>query len=114
MLQARRAFPRERLLARIAGDLRALFPDRVERLVLYGSRARGDARDEGLVEDSDWDIALFLREGPTAEDRKALASWWLDLLEETGHYVQPFAFPGQAYERRTIFMHELRRDAVDL
>jgi predicted nucleotidyltransferase len=31
-------------------------PGRIERVMLYGSRARGDARD-----DSDWDVAIFLR-----------------------------------------------------
>ena len=32
------------------------YGDRIERVVLFGSRARGDARP-----DSDWDVAVFLR-----------------------------------------------------
>jgi predicted nucleotidyltransferase len=34
-----------------------LYGDRLERVVLYGSRARGDAR-----QDSDYDLAVFLRD----------------------------------------------------
>lgn len=34
-------------------------PGRVVRVVLYGSRARGDARP-----DSDWDVAVFLASPP--------------------------------------------------
>ena len=36
-----------------------MYGDRLERVVLYGSRARGDAR-----EDFDYDVAVFLRNMP--------------------------------------------------
>jgi predicted nucleotidyltransferase len=42
------------ILGRIRTSLRAIYGDRIERLVLFGSRARGDARA-----DSDYDIAVF-------------------------------------------------------
>jgi len=32
------------ILRRIRASLRAMYGDRIERLVLFGSRARGDAR----------------------------------------------------------------------
>ena len=41
----------------------AAFPGRVERIVLFGSRARGEAHDE-----SDWDFAVFLDHEPTEGD----------------------------------------------
>ena len=43
-------------MRRFAAAVRALYGDRVERIVLFGSRARGDARP-----DSDYDVAVFLR-----------------------------------------------------
>ena len=42
------------VLKRFRAALDALCGDRVERVVLFGSRARGDAR-----EDSDYDVAVF-------------------------------------------------------
>jgi hypothetical protein len=45
------------VLVRFRAALDALYGDRIERVVLFGSRARGDAR-----EDSDYDIAVFLRD----------------------------------------------------
>jgi len=119
VLVARARWPREPLLARIAADVRALFPGRVERLVLYGSRARDlqtgghEARDEGFAEDSDWDIAVFLGD-LTKADGKLLGGWAHLLWEETGWDVQARAFAERAYEERTMFTHNLRFDAVDL
>jgi predicted nucleotidyltransferase len=39
--------------------------DRAERVVLYGSRARGDAR-----EDSDYDVPVFIRDPGTLADEQ--------------------------------------------
>jgi uncharacterized protein len=44
------------ILRRFRAALDALYGDRIERVVLFGSRARGDAR-----EDSDYDVAVFLK-----------------------------------------------------
>jgi len=97
-------------MLRFAAAVRALYGDRVERIVLYGSRARGDAR-----EDSDWDVAVFLR-GPL--------QWWPEvsrlgdistkLLFDTGAVISAKPFPAQAYERRTALMHDVRQDGRDL
>ena len=43
------------ILKRFRAELDALYGERIERVVLFGSRARGDARD-----DSDYDVAVFL------------------------------------------------------
>jgi predicted nucleotidyltransferase len=45
------------ILRRICTSLRVIYGDRIERLVLFGSRARGDAHA-----DSDYDIAVFLKD----------------------------------------------------
>jgi len=56
------------LAARYRERALAAFPGRVERIVLFGSRARGEAHDE-----SDWDFAVFLDHKPTQGDRGACA-----------------------------------------
>jgi uncharacterized protein len=45
------------ILKRFRAALDSLYGDRIERVVLFGSRARGDAR-----EDSDYDVAVFLKD----------------------------------------------------
>jgi predicted nucleotidyltransferase len=45
------------ILKRFRTALNEMYGDRLERVVLFGSRARGDADEE-----SDYDIAVFLRD----------------------------------------------------
>ena len=55
---------------------REQFGDRLERIVLYGSRARGDARP-----DSDYDIAIFVRDLDNAYvEYKPLAALMMQIL----------------------------------
>jgi len=58
----------------------------VSRFVLFGSRARGDNR-----EDSDADVAVFLRgdKGDFVEAKLAMADIAFDVLVETGIRIQP-------------------------
>jgi predicted nucleotidyltransferase len=53
------------ILKRFRAALDRLYGDRIERVVLFGSRARGDAH-----EDSDYDIAVFIRD-PEAFSKEA-------------------------------------------
>lgn len=97
-------------MRRFAAAVRALYGDRVERIVLFGSRARGDAR-----EDSDWDVAVFLR-GPLhwwAEVGR-LADISTDVLYGTGEVISAKPFRAGAYADRTALMHDLRQEGVDL
>jgi uncharacterized protein len=77
-------------LLRFAASVRALYGDRVERIVLFGSRARGDAR-----EDSDWDVAVFLRGSPRWwDEQRRLNRLGDDILWETGAIISPKPFIG--------------------
>ena len=83
---------------------------RLERVVLYGSRARGDARP-----DSDYDVAVFLRDMPDrARELNRLADLATDVLYDEGAVVHAMPYRAGAYNERTPLMHEIRVDGVDL
>lgn len=86
------------------------YGDRLERLVLFGSRARGDSGP-----DADYDIAVFIEEpGTLSDELDRLAGASTAILLETGAVISAKPFRAGAYRERTGFMHELRRDGLDL
>jgi predicted nucleotidyltransferase len=98
------------ILARFRAALDTLYGDRLERVVLFGSRARGDAHA-----DSDYDVAVFLK-GLTdrwSEGRR-LSVIETDILAETGAFIHSMPYRAGSYRQRTPLMHEIRRDGVDL
>jgi predicted nucleotidyltransferase len=98
------------ILTRFRTALGSLYGDRLERVVLYGSRARGDHRP-----DSDYDIAVFIRRPERlAAEINRLADAATDVLVETGAVINPFPFPAGTYDAQTGFMQELRTDGRDL
>ena len=98
------------VLTNFRAAVRDMYGDRLERLVLFGSRARGDARP-----DSDYDVAVFLR---GMQDRFAelyrLADLSTDIIGETGEFVHAMPYRADAYDERTPLMREIRREGVDL
>lgn len=87
-----------------------IYGNRLERVVLFGSRARGDARP-----DSDYDIAVFVREPKSFwKESGQLAEIETDILYETGAVINALPFPAGAYRERTPLMHEVRREGLDL
>ena len=98
------------MLKRFRAAVTEIYGDRVERMVLYGSRARGDA-----TPDSDYDIAVFIKDAGSFTDESArLAAVSTDILLDTGAVISATPFPAGAYRERTGFMHELRKDGLDL
>jgi uncharacterized protein len=98
------------ILRHIRTSVRAIYGDRIERLVLFGSRARGDAHA-----DSDYDIAVFLED---LTDRwrefRRLADLRTEILAETGAFLEARPFRAGSYRDRPPLLHEIRRDGVDL
>lgn len=97
-------------LTRFRATLDEVYGTRIERVVLFGSRARGDARP-----DSDYDVAVFLND---LSDRWAeadkIAVTTTDILRDTGALIHAMPYPAGAYLERTPLMHEIRREGVDL
>lgn len=95
---------------RFKAALAAMYGERLDRVVMFGSRARGDAR-----EDSDYDVAVFLK---TLPDRWAeldrLAGLRLELLDETGAFFDAFPYAAAAWADRTPLMREIRREGLSL
>ncbi len=98
------------VLTRFRRELDVVYGARLARAVLFGSRARGDARP-----DSDYDIAVFIHD-PESFDREAtrLAAIATGLLYDTGAVINPLHFPVGADRERTGLMAEIRRDGVEL
>jgi len=98
------------VLARFRSALSPIYGDRIERVVLFGSRARGDARA-----DSDYDIVIFLRDfADRWQELDALIPLVTDIVEQTGAVIHPMPYPAEAWRERTPLMHEVRSDGVDL
>ncbi len=98
------------ILERFRRALGEVYGAKLERVVLYGSRARGDARA-----DSDYDIAVFIHEPDSFwQESHRLAEIETDILDDTGAVINTMPFHAGAYNNRTGLMMELRRDGVDL
>lgn len=97
-------------LTRFRAALGDIYGNQIERVVLFGSRARGDARP-----DSDYDVAVFLRgfhDRWSEVDR--LIPVVTDILYDAGVFIHAMPYRAGAYLDRTPLMHEIRREGLDL
>jgi predicted nucleotidyltransferase len=98
------------ILRRFREALAELYGPLLDRVILFGSRARGDAGDG-----SDYDVAVFLK-----DVRPGMAEWYrlADLrgrfLDAGGPFFEAIPFRSSDYDRRTPIMREIRRDGVIL
>ena len=99
------------VIAQFRAALEGAYGERIERIVLYGSRARGEAK-----RDSDYDVAVFLRDIESRwEEFGALADIELDLLDTTGAVVHAMPYPAGSWrDPASPLMFEIRRDGLDL
>jgi predicted nucleotidyltransferase len=101
------------LLAQFRDALNEMYGERLERAVLYGSQARGEAGPE-----SDYDVAVFLNGMNGSADRwvelDRLAALRVKFLDETGAFFDAKPYPAMAYRERSPLMHEIGRERTDL
>jgi uncharacterized protein len=97
-------------LVRFRQTLGDLYGDRLDRVVLFGSCARGDARPG-----SDYDVAVFLR---PLSDRWAefdqLARLRVAIIDGTGAFFDAIPYPADAWQEPTPLMQHIRRDGIEL
>lgn len=98
------------ILTRFRRALEAMYGGRLNRVVLFGSRARGDNQPQ-----SDYDVAVFL---DTLPDRWAeasrLAALRVRFIDDDGVFFDTKPYPASAYRERSPLMHEIRRDGLDI
>src|SRR5215469_13034546 len=100
------------ILKRFRAKLNEIYGERLERVVLFGSRARGDAREE-----SDYDIAVFLRDYTpgTSTELYRLADISTAILDDTGTFLHAMPYPAGFYnDPRMPLMYAIRAEGIDL
>jgi uncharacterized protein len=98
------------ILSRFRAALNEIYGERIERVVLFGSRARGDARP-----DSDYDVAVFLKDlDGFGKETRRIAEIEADILTATGAVINAMPLQASSYRDRTGLMRELRRHGLDL
>lgn len=98
------------VLVRFRKALDEMYGDRLDRVVLFDSRARGDAHAE-----SNYDVAVFLRDmNDRGPELYRLADLSTDIINETGEFVHAMPYRAGAYNKRTPLMLGIRSNGVDL
>lgn len=98
------------ILLRFRAALDELYGDRIDRVVLFGSRARGDSHA-----DSDYDVAIFLKDLPDRwSELDRLARLRVRFLEESGAFFDARPYAATTWRDRSPLMHEIRQDGLDL
>jgi uncharacterized protein len=98
------------ILKRFRSALNEMYGDRIERVVLFGSRARGEAR-----EDSDYDVAVFLRGfADRWQEIDRIIPVVTDIIDDTGAVIHAMPYRAGSYDDRTSLMREICREGVDL
>jgi uncharacterized protein len=98
------------ILVAVRERLRTTYGGRIKRMVLYGSRARGDHK-----RNSDYDIAVFLRDYDGSWGEKSrMADIGYELMMERKKDVSVKPFRLVDWRIDTLFMRHLRRDGIEL
>ncbi|BBU61827.1 hypothetical protein MSC49_17620 [Methylosinus sp. C49] len=98
------------IMSRFRAALDGAYGPRLERVVLFGSRARGDARP-----DSDYDVAIFLTDMESlGREVETIAEIETDILYDTGAVINALPFIAAAYREPTALRAILRNEGITL
>ena len=98
------------VLVRLRTALTGLYGSQLERVLLFGSRARGDALPQ-----SDYDVAVFLEPlGDRWAELDRLADLRVRFLDEMGAFIDAKPYPAGTYRDASPLMHEIRREGLEL
>jgi predicted nucleotidyltransferase len=102
--------PIDPILSRFRQALADMYGAALDRVVLFGSRARGDARP-----DSDYDVAVFLKDvSPGMTEWYRLADLRTQFLDAGAPFFEAIPFLASDYDKPSPIMREIRRDGVNL
>jgi len=103
--------PPDPVLTHFRAAVSETYGDRLERVVLFGSRARGDAQP-----DADYDVAVFLRDmTDRAAEMNRLADIATHILYDEGEFIHAMPYRAGSYnDERMPLMHETRAEGIDL
>ena len=101
---------RDSVLNLIRTTIRSFEPD--ASIILYGSRARGDAR-----EDSDWDVVVLLDKPPMPHDeRYAIAYELWDKGHDIGEEINTLVYTKDQWDSAppSLFKYNVREEGIHL
>lgn len=99
----------ESLISRVKAHLIKMYGERIKKVILYGSHARGRA-----TKDSDVDVLVLVDESiDPFEVRESLSDLLFDMLLEEGELVSVVAIPESLFENyNSPFMLNVRKEGI--
>jgi predicted nucleotidyltransferase len=97
-----------KIAERIRKEIKSIDP--TAKVILFGSRARGDAR-----KDSDWDILILIKDIVTTEIEKSFRNKLFELELETGEVISTFVYNINTWNKKhkiTPFYKSIKQEGV--
>ena len=100
-------------LSKVKKSVKAVFGDKLKKIILYGSYARGDNRDN-----SDIDLLILIEKDKiTLSDEKRIKYPLFDIEFDTGQIISPLLFTKNEWENKhkiTPFYENVNKEGIEL